>query len=548
VHRTLTDSAEMRTALAAVLTDPAFVRSPALARLAEYLVEATISGQGKSLKSYSVAVDGLGKSPDYDPQADSYARVVVARLRKALDAYYAGAGARHAQRLWIESGSYEVLLVPNSSAAGAPPAPVRSKGGSLHRRLIWAGLAAALVLAAALFILWRTNTQAAETLRWRTSNFPFVDVSVRDESTGGKATDLARQMRQSILANLDNYEGVRAAFNPSVNAEYAIEVAFRNNAQGSVESISVIDRKFNRIIWSDSGKMTFTDADSELSSDEFLARSIFQITHMSGIIHSNERRRNFAVDTPYGCWLQFSGMIQDSYSVSNNALTHCAEGWYAAAPNHPLAVALYGWTLTDKSIYRLTDSGRATSIADALAVLEKARAMNPGSPLLQVAAMRAYAFAGDGAAVRLAASQALALNPDNLDIQGAAGMMLALQNDPQGEVLLNKAIAAHFNPPPWYFVGAFIAAMMRDDPAGAQGSLARLRAFQHSLPIVPILAAAFEARAGHLERARAEWNSAAEKQPILRIRPDSFLSRLPMAPDVRARLEQWLAPVLGRKP
>lgn len=528
-----------------MLTDPVFVRSPALARLVEYLVEATISGQGKTLKSYSVAVDGLGKSPDFDPQADSYARVLVARLRKALDAYYAGAGAQQSQRLWIESGSYEVLLVPNGTTAQLRPGLPRAGRAWPARRLIWAGLAASLVLAAIWIAHWRAGSQT-ETQGWRTSNFPFVDVIVRDETGGGEETDLARQMRQSIIMNLDNYEGVRVAYNPSTSAEYSIELSVRSVDKGRIENIAVVDRKFNRIIWSDSSKMLFSKSDVELNSDNFLSHAIFRITHPSGIIHSNERRRNYATGTPYGCWLQFSAMLQNNHAVGDGALTECAEEWYSAAPSHPLAAALRGWTLTDKSIARLTDGGRTADIAEAVAILENARAINPNSPLLQVAAMRAYAFAGDTAAVRLAAAQALKLNSDNLDIQGAAGLMLALHNDPQGEVLLNKAIAEHFNPPPWYFVGTFTSAMMRDDPASAGNALVRLRAFQHSLPILPILSAAYEARTGHLEQARKEWGRAKAAQPILRIMPDNFLSRLPMAPPVRKRMEQWLAPVLGR--
>jgi len=294
--------------------------------------------------------------------------------------------------------------------------------------------------------------------------------------------------------------------------------------------------------------MTFSKEDDELSTDRFLRKSVFYITHPSGIIHSNERRRNYSVYNPYGCWLYFSAMVQNNQTIGDETLSECAEGWYSAAPNHPLAAALYGWTLTDKSISAFTEGGRKEALREAVSVIEGARAMNPQSPLLQVAAMRAYAFSRDGAAMRAAAERALKLNPDSLDIQGVVGVMLALQNDPQGEVLLNKAIAEHFNPPPWFFVGTFVSAMMRDDPAGAGRSLVQLRELQHSLPILPILSAAYQARIGHLDQARVQWDRAMAIQPILRIMPDSFFSRMPIAPEVRGRLEQWLGPVLGKRP
>ena len=34
-------------------------------------------------------------------------------------------------------------------------------------------------------------------------------------------------------------------------------------------------------------------------------------------------------------------------------------------------------------------------------------------------------------------------------------------------------------------------------------------------------------------------------QPVLRLNPDLFFARLPMAPAARDRLKQWLAPVVG---
>ncbi|MBC2665328.1 hypothetical protein H7F51_07335 [Novosphingobium flavum] len=532
----------MKAALALVLADPVFVRSPSLARLLEYLVEATICGRGKTLKSYSVAVDGLGKSPDFDSQADTYARVLVARLRKALDAFYATAGAEHNQRLLIEGGSYEVHLVAHGQASQTP---ARIRIGLPGRRLIAAGCIVLLILAAALIMQWRADSLAA-TQRWRVSNFPFVDVTVHAESGNGEGAELARRMRQSIIMNLDNYEGVRTAYNPSPGAEYSIDVMLRRHGEWYVENVSVIDRKLNRIISSESGNMTFNLSDSELSSDEFLRNLVFYITHPSGIIHANERRRNFSVDSPYGCWLYFSAMVQNNQTIGDKTLSECAGDWHSAAPNHPLAAALYGWALTDRSISAFTDGGRRAALQDAVSVLESARSMNPNSPLLQVAAMRAYAFSGDGAAMRAAADRALKLNPDSLDIQGVVGVMLSLQNDPQGDVLLNKAVAEHFNSPPWYFVGTFVSAMMRDDPASAGRSLVRLRELQHSLPILPILSAAYQARTGHLDEARAQWDRAKAIQPILRIMPDRFFSRMPIAPEVKRRLEQWLAPVLGK--
>jgi hypothetical protein len=52
-----------------------------------YLTEASIEGRA-DLKEYTIGIDALGKSTDYNPQCDSTVRVQVGKLRQRLDEYY----------------------------------------------------------------------------------------------------------------------------------------------------------------------------------------------------------------------------------------------------------------------------------------------------------------------------------------------------------------------------------------------------------------------------------------------------------------------------
>ncbi|MEP6867785.1 MAG: hypothetical protein ABJA20_04655 [Novosphingobium sp.] len=541
------DAVHMRAELASVLLNSALVRSPVMARLLRYLVETSISGDGKTLKSYSVAVDGLGRSPDFDPQTDAYARVQVARLRKLLDAFYAKVEPKPTYRLLIDSGSYEVRLAACHVARAARPFVRSSRftltGNHVAKWQLVAGIVASLIIAAGLVLFWRAESNAA-TAQWQINDFPFVDVTVSDETDGQSQTGLARRLRESILMKLDKYEGIRVAYASTSASNYSINVTLERAGDVVRENIMVIDRRSNRLIFSDSGQSQVTDGDIDLPGTEFTAKSLFHIVHPTGIIHSAERKRNHPLDTPYGCLLRFTAQIKNGLSLGDSDLAQCARNWHAAAPNHPFATGLYGWTLIDASLSQVTASGRQRSVQNAIDVLESGKALNPNSPFLQLAAMRAYAVAGNRMAMHAAAARALTLNPDNLDIQGVAGVTLTLWNDPEGEALLNRAIREHFNPPPWYFVGAFVSAMMREDNEGAGRAIAELTALQHSLAIRPILSAALEAHTGHLDQARASWNQAVAMQPILAIKPEAFFKRMPMAPEVRARLREWLAPVL----
>lgn len=94
----------------AVLSNAVFRRSPVLAKLLRFLVDETIKGHGDALKSYAVAVDGLGRPETFDSASDSSARVQMVRLRKALESYYAKHGPVDDLCLYLQPGSYRVRL------------------------------------------------------------------------------------------------------------------------------------------------------------------------------------------------------------------------------------------------------------------------------------------------------------------------------------------------------------------------------------------------------------------------------------------------------
>ena len=94
----------------AVLNSSVFTRSPVLSKLLRYLVDQTVDGRGDALKSYAVAVDGLGRPETFDAASDSSARVQMVRLRHALESHYAHHGPVEDQCLFLQPGSYRVRL------------------------------------------------------------------------------------------------------------------------------------------------------------------------------------------------------------------------------------------------------------------------------------------------------------------------------------------------------------------------------------------------------------------------------------------------------
>lgn len=528
--------------LSRVLSDPIFVRSPVLARLLQYLVEMTLKGEGKTIKSYSVAVDALGRDSGGDPQIDTYARVQVGRLRKALDMYYAGPGRDHPHRLMIASGSYEVRLMPldrpEDPSSTTKPA---SASRYLPRVRLAVGVAAASAAGLGLLTFYQ-GQQAASIAQWRDGNFPTVSVRLDPNSNRLANASLAEDIRQKLQRNLELHEGIRVTHGTSQPTNYIAYVSTVRRGADHGATIMVVDRASDRMIWS-SDSLASGNNGSAGASDLFVARSAFRISQPTGVIHANERRRQYALDTPYGCWLEFTARIHDT-PMRHSGIAGCSEDWHSAAPNHPGTAAIRGWALVDGSVSQLTEARRQGEVRRAIEIMERTARIDPDSPLLQMSLMRAYAYANDRPAALAAGKRAVSLNPGNADVAAIVGTFMLLQGNLDGEALLDAALARHFNPQPWYYIGKFAAAMMRDDLRGAWTAHSHLQRMPDRGALKPVAESALYARAGNLSRARQAWKEAQEIQPALRLPPDVFLARMPLAPNVRNQLKRWLRPLL----
>ncbi|MBC2776359.1 hypothetical protein [Parasphingopyxis marina] len=114
---------DVRAELLRAFAAPQFERSPVMRRLLSFLVEKAAQGEGARLKAYTIAVDALGRPPNFDTQADSYPRVQVGRLRKLLDAYYAECGIAGDVRFHIPKGGYEMRFEASAVPEPAPSVP-----------------------------------------------------------------------------------------------------------------------------------------------------------------------------------------------------------------------------------------------------------------------------------------------------------------------------------------------------------------------------------------------------------------------------------------
>ncbi|HKX77264.1 MAG TPA: hypothetical protein VJM34_01955 [Novosphingobium sp.] len=528
-----------------VLADPVFKRSPRLSKLLEYLVEQTIAGQADTLKSITIAIEGLDRSPHDTP--DAYARVQIARLRQALLAHCAAKVAKDEDCLQIQSGTYRIVLAPHrheaaetthGGAAGAGESLTRRRTVN-RKRLILACVVAVAVAGA--YVGYRRWQERVLTARWQTSDFPFLAVDVVQGKDGTVPAKNLDALEQTLLTKLSSYEGLRLGAGRPEDANLILHVSVDRDPDGYSQNFQLLDRSSGRMMWTTQSRIPdWRDEDlSKLAGDVS-----FQIGHTTGVVHSSYRRRSHTPDSPYACWLRFTALVETSSTIGDAALHGCAQDWHRYADQSPGAAMLRGWTLTDEALVQASDARHDALLDEALAVLFNASTLNPRSVGLHLAIMRTQAFAGKYAQMKEAGTTALELNPDSPHVQALVGMTFALWNDREGARLLHQAITGRTAPPAWYHVGLCVDAMMRGDREQEQKEMQELYPIRDNTPFMAVLFASAAARSGKLDQARAILDRPPFRTVFGGLEVDRVINRMPIAPAVRDKLKRDLKPAL----
>lgn len=89
-----------------LLSSRKLARANHLGRFLAFVCEKYFEGAASEIKEYSIAVEALGRPPEFDPQVDCIVRVTAHNLRKQLELYYATEGASHAVHVFLPPGHY----------------------------------------------------------------------------------------------------------------------------------------------------------------------------------------------------------------------------------------------------------------------------------------------------------------------------------------------------------------------------------------------------------------------------------------------------------
>jgi hypothetical protein len=99
-----------------VLQSECFKRATTLRGLLVYLWR----NRGKDVSEYAIAVDALGRNPDFESKIDASVRVQISRLRQFLTKYYESEGRQSTSRLAIPLGTHEIQLIEIKAKDNGP--------------------------------------------------------------------------------------------------------------------------------------------------------------------------------------------------------------------------------------------------------------------------------------------------------------------------------------------------------------------------------------------------------------------------------------------
>ena len=104
------ESEELRALVQRIINSGELGRSRTYSEILLYLAECAI--EGNNPKEVAIAIDVLGRDPDFDVGKDSIVRVHIYHLRNKLTAYFNKYGKQEKFRLDIPKGQYILTAVP----------------------------------------------------------------------------------------------------------------------------------------------------------------------------------------------------------------------------------------------------------------------------------------------------------------------------------------------------------------------------------------------------------------------------------------------------
>jgi hypothetical protein len=450
----------------AVLTTALFRKSPVLSRLLRYLVEQTAQERANTLKSFAVAVDGLGRPPSFDPAADSSARVQMVRLRKALESHYAQHGATGELCMYLQPGSYQIrmgklavaypmlyrpLSAPLASRTAdaetghAPVAPqtltAASPSGASRTWLMAGAALTGIVLALLAVFAWRA---VGPTNQSQLS--PILELMPVDAGGDPQLAGVARAVSGTFADGLPRFKLARVRVPNKGDAPvpinenepvYRLYFQLENNDQsGTVLFLRLNDARTNTLIWSREAAIPVEPKAAANALIPLLA----EVNGPFGIVATHSAGLYKDVNSGgYPCLVKYFSFLKTRDAATEEQVAECFQKPVEEMRIRATILAARAFFVIEHSA---PDQNMATANRQAIEFARAAIAEDPNDAAARYAMARLSYLSGDCVSARFYTQQAVDANAISPIILATLASLAQECGYPDAEALLDQAYVA----------------------------------------------------------------------------------------------------------
>lgn len=459
----------MRTETDEVLMTPLFRRSPVLSKLLRFLLEQTLNNQSDKLKSYTVAVDGLGRASDFDASHDSYARVQMVRLRKLLESHYAQHGPVDRLCIYLNLGSYTLHLgtfvqgyprlyrplsdgLPDADPTEIQPAtflpPVASesaksvvppKANHVRAMATTAMLIGAFVMVSGGYFAWQRNT-----LGGKPELSPVLAVTPLKSTEGIQPSGISLPLSAQLADGLQRFKlsRVRVDSAPAPadktdigQSRYRLDVQLGQPFAGSGRVfLQLSDMQSNTLFWTREAKLGGDGS----NIGNVVAPLAVEINGPYGAIAAHDTLLlRKSQKSGYPCLLKYFAYLKSREQNLENQVSRCLEKPLVEDRLRPDILAVRAFFQLERT---QTDNGYDEQIVIARQFARRALDADPNSAYARFAMARLAYFDKNCVSARYFTKQALDANPNEPIILAVLASHAHRCEYPDAREILDRAL------------------------------------------------------------------------------------------------------------
>jgi Tfp pilus assembly protein PilF len=564
-------SDEIGAALDRIVDSDPFRASPQLVAFLRFVVEATLAGRGERLKGYTIAVEALGRKEDFDPQNDPIVRVEAARLRRALERYYAETGRDDPIVIELPRGSYAPVFHHRGEQPGQPVLALSLGARPPDRARARPRAAAAIaILGVGIALVWGLGTPPIPHGPMTTAIFtrmspdrppaaalqpgsglPVVAVQPFDEvgTPAGPPLalgDLNRKLRDA-LAQFDEIQVASAAARRGAapeplgtRSDYRLAATAEYRRDGAIDlTFRLHDATDGTLAWA----RTFADirrTGAPAATEEDIVRQVATTVALPyGVIYARERALSASKnrDPRYRCLLEtFDYRLRHDFS-QRDRVRACLETTTALDP--AFAGGFAALAMLSFYDYYYVGEGQA-ALDNGLKAAKRAIETDPESARAHQAMMNVLFARGQTAAALAEGEKAVALNSYDMIALASYGAWLVSSGEiDKGEAALKQAAAFAPVRPAMLDFSLFVTAYLKGDNMRAAYHASLLTT--ETYPFGLLARALVAAKAGDRDEARQIIDRLVALRPAWRDDPRAAIERYIRAPAIVERLTRDLA-------